>query len=184
MEIWKDVKDYEGFYQISNLGNVKSLDRVIQKYNNIERRITDFKIKGKLLKPKTRKDGYKVLYFQLDGVRKEFYVHHLVIMNFIGERPKGYHICHGDGNRSNNNLDNLRYATPKENTFDSVKHGTCYFKLGSKNPFAKLKESDIAYIIKNIGIKTQVQLAEMFNVTRQAISSVQRRKNWGFLNET
>jgi len=181
MEIWKDIIGWEGYYKISNFGNVKSLDRIIQRYSNIEKRITDFKLKGKLLKPKTRKDGYKIIYLHKDKLRVEAYIHKLVMQAFVGERPKDYHICHGDGNRGNNLLSNLRYDTASANSIDSLNHGTCYFNRGDKNPYSKIKEKDVPYILENKNKKTQDELAEEFNVTRQAISSIQRKINFKYI---
>ena len=181
MEIWSDIEGYKGHYQISSFGNIRSVDRKIKKFNNIEKKITDFCIKGKLLKPKTRKDGYKIIYLSKDNNKKELYIHHLVAFAFIGKRPKDHHICHNDGNKSNNNLSNLRYGTRSDNANDTLLHGTCYFKKGENNPSSKLKDDDIKYIWKNKGIKTQNKLSLELGVCRQAISSIYNQKNWKHL---
>lgn len=181
MEIWKDIKNYENCYQVSSYGNVRSLNRKIKKYSNIDKKIMDFSIKGKLLKFKIRNDGYKILNLSKNGISKEFYIHYLVANTFIGERPKDHHICHGDGNRQNNNLSNLRYGTRSDNTNDSIKHGTCYFKKGEDNPYSKLKKEEVKNILENKGIKTQKELSKQFGVCRQSISSIQTFKNWKHL---
>lgn len=114
-EVWKDIEGYEGLYQISNLGRVKSLDRVIT-YKDGRKR----KFYSKVLKPLPDKDGY--FHVNLLKNRKCAHptIHGLVAKRFIGERPEGYVINHIDENKANNEASNLEYVTQKEN----VNHGT------------------------------------------------------------
>lgn len=114
-EIWKDVKDYEGLYQISNLGNVKSLERHTKTKNNIT--IT---IPNKDLKPLDNGCGYLTVHLRKDGKRKVHYIHRLVAESFIGE-IKDKDINHKDFNTYNNNLSNLEICSRKENVQYSYK---------------------------------------------------------------
>lgn len=98
LEKWKDIKGYEGLYQVSNFGNVKSLN---YKRTN----------KEALLKLQTNTDGYKIINLRKDGKNKLYLVHRLVAMTFI-PNPNNYPIVnHKDENKENNSVDNLEWCT-------------------------------------------------------------------------
>lgn len=108
IEEWKPVWGYEGIYEVSNLGRVRSVDRL----NSYGR-----KNRGKLLKQTPLPDT-RYLYVKLlkDGKSKMFKIHRLVAMTFIGEPKNGEVVDHIDGDRQNNNLENLRFVSQRENT--------------------------------------------------------------------
>jgi len=111
-EIWKDIKGYEGIYQISNKGNVKALPK--QMWNGTGFFIT----KEKLLKPNPQKGGYLNVQLYKLGKKKPFGIHRLVAKHFICNEEKKEQVNHIDGITSNNDVSNLEWATPKEN----IKH--------------------------------------------------------------
>ena len=106
-EAWKDIKGYEGYYQVSNLGRVKSIDKL--RFNS------DVIIKGKILKPWDNSHGYLQVKFVKNRVKKMPKVHRLVAQTFLGLDPNRVFVNHKDGNRSNNNIDNLEWVTRREN---------------------------------------------------------------------
>lgn len=107
-EIWKDIPGYEGLYQASNLGRVRSLDReVFGKYDNIAVK------KGKILTPRHRRAQVTLM---KDGIRSYPLVSRLVYSAFYGPIPDGMQVNHIDENPEKNNLENLNLMTPKENT--------------------------------------------------------------------
>jgi len=110
-EIWQDIEGYEG-YQVSNEGQVRSLDRIDSLGHHI---------KGKILKPFTNKKGYQRVRLWKDGNVKNFQVHRLVYEAFCGEIPDGMQVNHINEDKSDNRLCNLNLMTPKENT----NWGTC-----------------------------------------------------------
>ena len=115
-EIWKDIPGYEGKYQVSNLGRIRSLDRWI--VNRLGKR---YRHRGRVLKPCPNNLGY----MRVDlGKRNSVRVHVQVMAAFVGPRPDGMVIAHGNGNCSDNRLANLRYTTPQDNEHDKVLHGT------------------------------------------------------------
>ena len=111
-EIFKDIPGYEGLYQVSNLGRVKSLDR-IDSYKNR-------KIKGKLIKPYKHTAGYYQVSLCNSGNRKHYFIHRLVYEAFNGKIQEDLVINHLDENKINNSLDNLEAITQKAN----VNYGT------------------------------------------------------------
>lgn len=119
METWKDIKDYEGFYQVSNLGNVKSLKR-----NTAHERI---------LKPKVDKGGYLCVNLTKNGIVKTYKIHRLVGLTFIPNPKNKYSINHINGNKTDNRVENLEWATYKEQVVHAVKMGLWKWSDERKN---------------------------------------------------
>lgn len=105
MEVWKKIKDYED-YEVSNLGNVKSL-----KFG-----------KEKVLKPSKDGFGYLIVSLSKNNIRKTFKIHHLVIIEFLNHKKCGFKIIvdHIDGNKQNNNLNNLQLISQRENSSKKI----------------------------------------------------------------
>ena len=114
-EIWKPVKGYEGIYEVSNIGNVRSLDRSVIKYNALTKRDNILHIKGQIMKPSINKYGYYYLSLSKDGNRKSHLVHRLVAEAFIDNPNNLPQVNHIDENKLNNNVDNLEFITLEDN---------------------------------------------------------------------
>ena len=110
-EIWLPVKDYEGLYEVSNLGNVRSL----------KRKTTS----GKMLitSPDRKRNGYLKLTLSKNDVQKNVLVHRLVACAFIPNPKQLKEVNHKDGNKMNNCVDNLEWVTREENTSHAIKTG-------------------------------------------------------------
>ena len=142
-EIWKDVVGYEGFYQVSNKGNVYSVERT---------RSLGRKRGGRILKPGYDKDGYLRVNLCKNGKQKTRFIHRLVAGAFV-PNPNGYsEINHRDENKVNNYANNLEWCTREHN----MNHGT----LIERSSQARSKK------VKAINIKTGEVLT--FNSTREA----------------
>ena len=117
MENWKDVKGYEGSYQVSDLGNVRSLDRVVSDGR---------KIKGRLLKPCFDSYGYLIVCLSFNNKIKTRTVHRLVAVAFLEHEPCGFKLVidHVDNDKLNNKLDNLQLISQRENTTKDRVGGT------------------------------------------------------------
>jgi len=113
MIVWKSIPGWVGAYEVSDDGQVRSLDRIAAGH----------RVKGRILKPGHNKKGYRVVTFTRPGVRKSYPVHRLVAEAFIGELPQGWHTMHINGDNTDNRAVNLRYGTPSENELDKVRHG-------------------------------------------------------------
>ncbi len=122
-EIWKDIKDYEGYYQISNFGNVRSVDRYVTQEMPQNKCMATRLLKSVPLKVTTRKLGYQVVEFNKDNKRKVFYIHRLVADAFIDNPDNKQEVNHKDYNPSNNHVENLEWTTHKENSLYSVEGG-------------------------------------------------------------
>lgn len=119
MEDWRPVIGFEGCYEVSNLGRVKSLDRESTRSDGVRRML-----KGKVLNPYCSTKNYPRVHLWSDSNNKWARVHNLVLEAFKGPRPKGMVACHNDGDSSNNTAANLRWDTYRSNNLDLVKHGT------------------------------------------------------------
>lgn len=118
-EIWKDVPNYGGYYQVSNLGRVKGLDRYVRVGGNGVRQIKEF-----ILTPKKNKFKYFTITFSKDDKKKTMFIHRIVMESFVEKIEKGLDCCHNDSNKSNNRLINLRIDNRKGNEADKVARGT------------------------------------------------------------
>jgi hypothetical protein len=117
IEIWKDIPNYEGMYQVSNLGNVKSF-------------ITHNGTNTRILKPSITIHGYLYVSVYRNLKQKKFSVHVLVAMAFLGHKPNGkldIVVDHKDNNKLNNRLDNLQITTARENVSKDRKNKTSLF---------------------------------------------------------
>jgi len=118
-EIWKDIIGYEGKYQISNIGEVKSLDRIISARNN------SFSFRrGRIMKQKTDKKGYKyVSLLDFDINEKNHRIHRLVATCFLENTDNLPVVNHKDGDKKNNNVLNLEWCTSSHNSQEAVRLG-------------------------------------------------------------
>ena len=113
METWKDIKGFEGYYQISNYGNVKSLNR----FDGIRER------KGQMIKPVEKYNGYLQVGLRKNGKRKYFSVHQLVAIHFIDNPENKPQVNHIDCNKQNNHFSNLEWVTSSENQLHARNNG-------------------------------------------------------------
>lgn len=118
-EKWSDIPEWEGLYQVSDQGRVRSLDREVTNRLGVRRRY-----KGKILKQKRHARGYghRLVHLHRPGASKWESVHRLVLFAFVGEPEDGQEARHLDGDASNNNLSNLAWGSRNENREDRMIH--------------------------------------------------------------
>ncbi|OJW27640.1 MAG: hypothetical protein BGO49_23110 [Planctomycetales bacterium 71-10] len=132
------------------------------------------------LKPILR-DGYPTVNLARAGKKTACKIHRLVLAAFVGPCPPGLVACHGDGERANNDLSNLRWDTPRANSEDSLRHGTMV--RGSRCGASKLTEDDVVQIrrLRGEGVSTG-ELARRYGVTRKNIEAIVSRRSWRHLS--
>lgn len=172
MEVWKSVVGYEGFYEVSNLGSVRGVDRILKREKG------PYLQKGQLLKQRPNPKGYLMVGLNKVGaVKKCVAVHRLVAEAFLGPKPDDLVTCHVNGNKTDNSVENLQYATQKENCSHKVIHGT--HQTCEAHGMAKLKLQDVAEIKALIASgETQTSVAKLFGVHKGTISMIHREKLW------
>lgn len=121
-ELWKPVENYEGLYEISNFGRVKTIEHKIH-HDGVNSSAKLKTVKERIRKPNIMK-GYHCIALLKDGNRKVYRIHRLVIEHFGEKQPSAeYQVNHIDGDKSNNRIDNLEWVTPKENTIHAIETG-------------------------------------------------------------
>ncbi|ABV74329.1 hypothetical protein BA3_0044 [Thalassomonas phage BA3] len=158
MEEWRDIKGLENYYQASNLGRVRSKDRIVLKYSGLVGKKVKQKYKGRVLSLKPNKHGYIYVHLSVDNKKFNLHVGRAVLLAFAGNPEDEKHeCCHNDGDPTNNNIENLRWDSHKENNRDRVRHGT-YIK-GVEHHFSKFDEGLIKKI-KNREISKKEALSK------------------------
>ena len=170
-EVWLNIPGYEGLYQVSNYGKIRSLDRHVKDSNNERRRF----LKGKLLKFGIT-DKYQHVTLSISGKQTGYTVHSLVLLTFKGECPEGKETAHNNGIRDDNRLVNLRYATPVENYQDRVLHNTD--NRGERHGRTCLTENKVREIRNLSKYFSGKELARKYSVSVSAISNILSRKSW------
>jgi hypothetical protein len=170
-EIWKAVPGYEGFYEVSDLGQVRSLPRIVLQASRWRTPIERF-FPGIALRPGIASNGYPTV--SLCG--QTFCVHDLVLTSFVGSRPVGMVARHLDGVRTRSTLANLVWGTPVENADDSARHGTKV--IGESHSTAKLTDTAAREIRRLKGVVPQSALAERFGVSPAAVQAVHDGRTW------
>lgn len=180
MEIWKPIPSYEGKYEVSNLGRVKSLARhrtICNRWGETR----NYLYPEKMLRQADRGNGYLFVGLCSNSNVKYFSIHRLVLIAFQGEK-KGMFACHNNGKKHDNCLENLRWDTPQNNTLDMHKHGTMISGEKHCRSNAKLNEADVLEILKDK--RSSCQLSKLYGVCDQTILNVRNRKTWRHVNGT
>lgn len=163
-EIWKDIEGYEGLYQVSNYGNIKSLSRVVKNAYGIHR------TEEKILKPQMKKKGYFQIQLSKDGKQKHYQVHRLVALAFVPNINNYPCINHKDENKSNNHVNNLEWCTHEYNTNYGTRNKRASEKLKENMKYRKLTKQQLENLSK--GRKSRkvkcITTGKIFNSIKEA----------------
>lgn len=166
-ERWLPVPGYEGRYDVSTYGSVRSW------YSSWGRRDTP-----RLRKP-TINPTHKYLQLTLvngSGVAHTYALHRLVLLAFVGPSPVGYESLHTNGNKQDARLSNLRYGTKLENAKDKNRHGT--MAKGSNHGRSVLTEADIPRIRRLVKEISLAEVAAIYGVSKTTIADIRKGKIW------
>lgn len=158
-EVWKDIAGYEGLYQVSNRGRVRSLARVVP--HSTGGKLT---VSPKILIPKDR-NGYDHVSLWKNNKEYRVKVHRLVAQVFIPNPENKPEVNHIDANPKNNVVENLEWVTRRENMRHAINLGLVSHPVGEYLPYSKLTESDVVKMrkLRNSGMGYQ-DIAKLFNV--------------------
>ena len=173
-EIWKDIPGYEGRYQASSLGRIKSLKRKVRGENPYTRKEFLRTVPERILRPgRFCKSGHVSVILGRGTPGRP--VHQLVAFTFLGPRPEGLDILHINGNPLDNRVGNLMYGTRRENILDVYFQGKAY---------KKLTIYDVVEIRKMLKAgMTGADIALKMGVSQHCISKIKRRKTFSWLPE-
>lgn len=173
-EMWKWIPSFEEHYKASNLGNIKSVNRVT------DGRPNELKtIKGKQLKPAIGNGGYFRVSLCINGKRRNYSVHRLVAFTFLGKSDKKC-VNHIDCNKLNNNINNLEWCTHKENTHYAMNLNKMRWRFGENHPYRKLNDEKVKSILKEY-IPWEVgyyRLSKKYGVSVGVIQSIISGLTW------
>lgn len=136
-ERWRAVPEWEEVYEVSDLGRVRSLDRVTHDGKHVH---------GRVIKPFVMPSGHLRVGLRCNGVNRTLKVHRLVLLAFIGPGAPGTEVLHRDGHPANNALANLRWGTKSENVRDQVTHGVHPESRKTQCPAGHAYDSSNAYV--------------------------------------
>jgi NUMOD4 motif/HNH endonuclease len=163
-EVWLPVVGYEGWYEVSDQGRVRSLTR-----------------RARVLKAYPNNQGYLRVNLSKGGHVKAMYAHLLVLAAFKGPCPPEHEGCHGPGGRSDNRVVNLDWGSKsKNNGADKVRDGT--MQRGERNGRSKLTEDDVRLIRLELDASVSGRsLSRRYGVSPQMIREIQRKKIWAWV---
>lgn len=175
MEIFKDIIDYEGFYQVSNFGRIKSLER------QIPARKGQFKpifISQKILENVRNSEGYLQVTLCKDDIKKTIKIHRLVAIAFIPNPKNKPFVNHLDGDKTNDFDWNLEWSTSQENCIHAHKTGLQVSYSGESCNLSKLTEKIVLEIRSLYEVMSEEDIASKFKVNASTINRIQNKKTW------
>lgn len=169
-EIWKDIIGYEGLYQISNLGNIKTFN-----WRNTG--------KTAILKLCKNKNGYLGTALTKNGKLKSVEIHRLLALHFLPNTENKKQVNHINGIKADNNISNLEWLTQKENIQHAFKTGLNKGLKGEKNGRCKLTNIQVIKIRQkyNTKEKTVMQLSNEYNMNWSTINDLVKNITWKHL---
>lgn len=171
-ERWLPIPGYEGYYEASDLGRVRSLPR--RGSNNALHA-------GRILKPQRRGPrGYLGVTLSVHGKAKGYYMQRLIAATFLGPRPDGMDVCHKDDDKTNNRATNLKYDTHAANQREASERGLSAF--GERNGMVRLGEAQVAEIrmARAAGVRG-IDLARQYGISKAQVSRIGTGRNWAQL---
>ena len=172
-EVWLDIKGYEGYYQVSNFGRVKSLARVVECRKDVF-----VNKKEKFLSDWDCGKGYRKVKLSKDAIEKSIRVHRLVVETFLDNPEAKSEVNHINGIKNDNRIENLEWCTSSENTKHALNNKLKISQKGSEHGMSKLTEKDVLEIREIGRSKSLKEVSKIFKVSESLISNVLLNKIW------
>ncbi len=175
VEEWRSVKGYEGYYEVSNFGQVRSIDRLVDGRKNVK-----MLFKGKLLKQLKNHKGYFYVPLTMNSKKKGITVHRLVAKAFIESNGK-QQVNHKDSNKENNNVSNLEWCTNAENQIHAnltgrlKKWGVAFYPKKARKINMEIAREIRKMAKNNI---PQRKIANLFKISQASVSCVISNKTY------
>lgn len=166
-ELWVDIYGYENYYQISNKGRVRSLDRTVNTRGGTR------VVKGKILSNnKTNGNGYRIVALSKNGNVKNKYIHRLVAESFIPNCEHFSEVNHINGDKSDNCVLNLEWCSRIHNLLHALNTGLT--SVGESSCKSKLtdKQAEEVYLLAKKEEISQIKIAELYNISQQTVSDI------------
>lgn len=169
-EIWKSIKTYEGLYEVSNLGRIKSLSK---------RWSVGIK-KETVLRPSISKAGYLRVVLCHNSIKKHITIHKLVATHFCTNDNGNKIINHKNGIKSDNRADNLEWCTYSENALHAFSQGLVKPQKGERNGNTKIKEQDVSKIKRLYKEErlSQIKIGLIFGISQTQVGRIVNNKRW------
>jgi len=165
-EEWRNVKDFEDFYMVSNFGRVKSLKRIV------DRRVYGpLLVKEKIIR-QDDPHSYRMAEFNIKGVRKRETVHRLVLKTFKSNPENKPCVNHINGVKWDNRLENLEWVTEKENAAHAAKLGL--LRTGEKNNQTTISNSDVVDIFYSES--RNIDIAKKYGISKKTVSQIKNKR--------
>jgi hypothetical protein len=176
-EVWRPVVGYEGLYEVSDRGNVRSLTRHARVGHNAFR-----SVRGRMVAQSSHKHGYLVVALQRGNKGRTFLAHRIVASAFIGPIPEGTEVNHKDGDKRNNRPGNLEIVTRQQNIDHAVTAGIIDNK-GGRNTQAVLCLEQVNAIREEYkrGLNGYKALGKMYGVSWGTIRGIIKWHTWGWV---
>lgn len=160
-EEWRDIPGYEGRYQVSNLGRVRSVDHYVTRL-----------VKGRVLRPRIRKEGYPIVTISGKGPVD---IHLLVASAFIGKRERGMQVRHLNGDKLDARAENLAYGTQSDNEKDKLRYGGKQKKLTAAQVLEIRKRAEAG--------ESEKTLARDYGISRVSVQNIVKRRTFAWLTD-
>ena len=178
-EIWRSVVGFEGLYDVSSHGKIKSLDRLVEQVgNNGELRKIPYK--GQILKQKISSRGYLTQALYVNGGPTYCLVHRLIARAFIPNPENKPQVNHINGIKTDNRVENLEWCTHSENQKEAFRLGLRN-QNGEKSPTSKLTEAQVLEIRAKAGTKSHKKIGMEYGICRATVSFIITRKSWAHI---